>query len=263
VPALGGGNLALGGGAAMLAAMVAALIIGLPCLRLRGDYFAIATLGFGEIVRLLLTNLQFPGGRMFPDEQIGGPTGIAFTDTPGDLWPQAPDYSAQYTGPWLVWTGVVLVYLLFRNLKLSAFGRALMCIREDEVAARAMGIHVPRCKMAAFLLSAAVAGLAGALFFHLQLRVSPSNFTLLWSITFLLMVVLGGLGSFSGAVAGAVILGFLPALLRHVSLGGHSLGEYHQILYAVLLIVLIRLAPNGLFGTHEWPAWCRRRRARP
>lgn len=259
-PALGAGNLVIGAAAAMLAAVLFALVIGLPCLRLRGDYFAIATLGFAEIVRLLLTNLQFPGCAMTGGETFGGPTGIAFTEFPGDLWPQHPDYSAQYAGPVVIWICAGAVFLLLVALKGSAFGRALMCIREDEVAARAMGVHVPRFKLLAFLQSAALAGLAGALFFHSQLRISPSNFTMLWSITFLLMVVLGGLGSFAGSLFGAVVLGFLPALLRHVNVAGVQLGEYHQILYAVLLIVLIRLAPDGLFGMHEWPAWLRRRR---
>lgn len=261
-PALGVGNLVIGGFAAMLMAGLFALAIGLPCLRLRGDYFAIATLGFGEIVRLLLTNLQFPGCAMTGGESFGGPTGIAFTETPGDLWPQYPDYSAQYAGPALIWVCVGLVYVVLRNLKFSAFGRALLCIREDEVAARTMGINVPGCKTRAFLCSAVLAGFAGALFFHLQLRVSPTNFSLLWSITFLLMVVLGGMGSFAGSLCGAVLLGFLPMLLRHVSVAGRPLGEYNQILYAALLIVLIRLAPNGLFGLHEWPRWLRRRRRR-
>jgi branched-chain amino acid transport system permease protein len=262
VPALGMGNLLIGAGGAVGVALLFALAIGLPCLRLRGDYFAIATLGFGEIVRLLLTNLEFPGCAMTGGESFGGPTGIAFTEIPGDLWPQFPDYSAQYAGPGLIWLCVGLVYLLLRNLKFSAFGRALMCIREDEVAARAMGINVPGCKTRAFLHSAALAGFAGALFFHLQLRVSPTNFSLLWSITFLLMVVLGGMGSFAGALCGAVLLGFMPMLLRHVSVAGKPLGEYNQLLYAALLIVLIRLAPNGLFGMHEWPAWLRRPRYR-
>ena len=262
-PVLGAGNLLLGGVAAMLAAAFFAVVIGLACLGLRVDYFAIATLGFGEIVRLLLTNLQFPGCAMTGGESFGGPTGIAFTEAPGDVWPQYPDYSAQYAGPWRIWLCAGLVYLLLRNLKFSAFGRALMCIREDEVAARALGINVPGCKTRAFLLSAVLAGLAGALFFHLQLRASPTNFSLLWSITFLLMVVLGGMGSFAGSLCGAVLLGFLPMLLRHVSVAGRPLGEYNQILYAVLLIVLIRLAPNGLFDLHEWPAWLRRERGAP
>ncbi len=263
MPALGPGNFVIGAAAAVCAAVLFALIIGVPCLRLRGDYFAIATLGFGEIVRLGLTNLQFPGCAMSGGEAFGGPTGIAFTETPGDLWPQSPDYSAQYIGPWLIWLAVLLTYVLLRNLKASAFGRALLCIREDEVAARTMGIDVPRHKTLAFLLSAGLAGFAGALFFHFQLRISPSNFTLLWSIEFLLMVVLGGMGSFTGAALGAAVLGFLPALLRHLSLAGivwlpealrRPLGEYNQVLYAVLLIVLIRLAPHGLLGMREWPA---------
>ena len=269
VPSLGWLNFLPGMLAAVVVAMLLALIVGIPCLRLRGDYLAIVTLAFGEIVRLLLTNMEFPGGKMFAGERIGGPTGIAFTECPGDLWPRFPEYSADYSRLWIVWLAVLLTYVVLRNIKHSSVGRAFMCIREDEVAARAMGIHVPRYKITAFVLSAAFAGLAGSLFFHLQLRVSPSNFTLLKSIEVLLVVVLGGMGSLLGSVCGAVVLGLLPYLMRHIDFSGagwlpnamrRPLSEYNMILYALLLIVLIRLMPEGILGMHETPRWMRRRR---
>lgn len=269
VPELGRANLLLGGAAAVVAAALFSLLIGVPCLRLRGDYLAIATLGFGEIVRLSLTEISFPGGAMYPGERIGENSGIAFTEFPGALWPEHAAYDAQYSDWWLVWLLVVLCYLFFRNLKRSAVGRALMCIREDEIAAEAMGIHVPYHKILAFVLSAGVAGLAGALFFHLELTVQPNDFTLMHSIQFLLVVVLGGLGSFSGALIGAVVLGLLPEVLRRISLAGVEWlpawvreiqpSQHQMILYALMLILLIRLAPDGLLGMDELPAWRRRR----
>jgi branched-chain amino acid transport system permease protein len=259
------------------AAAAFSLAIGAPCLRLSGDYLAIATLGFGEIVRLVLTNVEFPGGRMFPGETIGGPTGIAFTEFPKTVWPQHPDFSAEYAGVTIIWCTVLLVYVLLLNIKRSSIGRALMCIREDEIAARAMGINVPRHKIGAFLLSASFAGLAGALFFHQQLLVNPGNFSLLKSIEVLLIVVLGGMGSLSGSICAACLLGLLPYALRHVDLSGVTvlpaafqkpLSEYSMIFYALLLIFLIRLMPSGIMAMKESPPWMeallsRRRRRSP
>jgi branched-chain amino acid transport system permease protein len=263
-PGLGWFNLVPGALLAMAMAAVFSLAIGIPCLRLSGDYLAIATLGFGEIVRLVLTNVDFPGGRMFAGERIGGPTGIAFTEFPGDIWPGRAGYSAEYAGLGVIWIAVLLVYVLLLNVKRSSVGRAFMCIREDEIAARAMGIDVPRYKIGAFLLSAGFAGLAGALFFHQQLLVTPSNFSLLKSIEVLLVVVLGGMGSLSGSICAAVLLALLPYALRHVDLSGvawlpaamqRPLSEYSMIFYALLLIVLIRLMPQGILAMKEAPPW--------
>jgi branched-chain amino acid transport system permease protein len=254
----------------MAAAALCSLVIGLPCLRLSGDYLAIATLGFAEIVRLVLTSTEFPGGRMFPGEAIGGPTGIAFTEFPGQVWPGAENFSAEYATLPVIWGAVALTYVLLLNLKRSALGRAFLCIREDEIAARSLGINVPRYKLLAFLLSAAFAGLAGALFFHQQLRINPGNFNLLKSIEVLLVVVLGGMGSLTGAVCAACLLGALPCLLRHLDLSGVAflpallqkpLSEYSMILYALLLILLTRLLPHGILATHELPPWLRHRRS--
>jgi branched-chain amino acid transport system permease protein len=251
----------------MAAAGLFALLIGLPCLRLRGDYLAIATLGFGEVLRLTLNNVQFPPCALTGGERFGGATGIGL--------PNPTDYGAAYTADyspwWLIWLGVAAVYVLLLNLKRSALGRAMMCIREDEVAARSMGIHVPRYKMLAFLVSATVAGLAGAMFVHnaaLGIRVKPNDFDLLKTLDLLLMVVLGGLGSLSGSVLAAGVLVLVPEALRFVpaihlppnGLIGPEvrLSEHRQLLYAALLIVLIRLAPNGILGTNELPSWLRR-----
>ncbi len=247
-------NLFIGIVAAIIAAGIFSFIIGLPCLRLRGDYLAIATLGFGMIVRLTLTNLTFPGGKMFPDSRIGGATGIAFTDFPGEVWSGFENYSAEYACWGVVWIFVIVTWMIMINLKKSSFGRAMMCIREDEIAAQAMGVNLAKYKMLAFLISAAFAGVAGALFFHMQLRVDPGNFRFMTSIEILLMVVLGGLGSVTGSVLGAVILGMSPFILRHL-----GIGEYQQLIYALLLIVLIRLVPNGLLGMREIPGFFSKR----
>lgn len=255
VPEVGWLNFVIGAAAAMLAAGVFSVIIGVPCLRLRGDYLAIATLGFGEIMRLALINLQLPGGKMHAGAEIGGPTGISFTDSPETLWPAHPGYDAKFATWWIIWLTVAATYVVLLNVKRSRAGRAFMCIREDEIAARAMGINVPQFKLTAFLLSATFAGLAGALFFHHRLRINPNDFQLMTSISVLLMVVLGGMGSLSGSILAAVVLGFMDQLLRHV-----RLGEYHQILYASMLIVLIRLVPDGLLGRNEVPGWLRWRR---
>jgi len=254
-PELGVLNFAISASAAMMAAGIFSIILGIPCLRLRGDYLAITTLGFGEITRLVLINLQFPGGKMYPSERIGGATGIKFTEFPGDLWPASPNYSAEFASLWFIWILVIITFILLINIKKSSFGRAMMCIREDEIAAQAMGINTSKYKMMAFLLSATIAGFAGALFFHKELAVAPGKFNLICSIEILLMIVLGGLGSFSGALTGAVVLGITPYVLRHVEICGYRLGEYQQLLYAVLLIILIRLAPNGIFGMNEVPKW--------
>lgn len=250
VPALGPLNFIFGAASAVLAACLLSLAIGVPCLRLRGDYLAVATLGFGEIMRLVLTVARFPGGRMHGGAGIGEATGISFTDSPEVLWPDHPGYAGKFATWWLIWLIVAASYVLLLNIKRSRAGRAFMCIREDEIAARSMGINVPRFKIMAFLLSAGFAGLAGALFFHHQLRVNPGNFTLMTSISVLLMVVLGGMGSLSGSILAAVVLGVGEQALRHF-----KLGEYHQLLYAGLLIVLIRLAPDGLMGRGEVPGW--------
>ncbi len=254
-PELGMLNFVISASVAMIAAGIFSIILGIPCLRLKGDYLAIVTLGFGEIVRLILINLNFSGGKMYPGEKIGGATGIKFTEFPGDIWPKYPDYSAEFAKWWFIWILVAVIFILLINIKRSSFGRAMMCIREDEIAAQAMGINLSKYKLMAFLLSAVIAGFAGALFFHKELAVTPGKFNLLCSIEILLMIVLGGLGSFSGAICGAIILGMTPYLLRHVEVFGYRIGEHQQLIYALLLIVLIRLSPNGIFGMNEVPAW--------
>jgi ABC-type branched-subunit amino acid transport system permease subunit len=215
-------------------------------------------LGFGEIVRLTLNLLQFPGGKMFPGEKIGGCTGISFTEFPSDVWPNLPEslwgnnpeLFARYSSWWVVWIFVIVTWIILLNIKKSSFGRAMMCIREDEIAAQSMGINIWKYKILAFLIGAAFAGLAGALFFHKEVTIAPSQFQLMVSIEILLMVVLGGLGSLTGSIGGAILLGITPFILRRL-----EIAEYTQLIYALLLIVLIRLMPNGILGMKEMPGW--------
>lgn len=249
IPALGNLNLVISLVGAVVLAMIFAIIFGLPCMRLKGDYLAIVTLGFAETLRLLLNNIIFPGSETTNNESFGGPTGLEWPDMLPESakWVDNPDYSAMYATVGIIWILVLGSYLLLVNLKNSALGRNLMCIREDEIAAKSLGINVTKHKMIAFVISAAFAGFAGALFFHHELAVNPNDFTLLLSIEVLLIVVFGGLGSFSGALVAAVILKALPEILRFV-----HLSEYRQILYAMLLIALIRIAPQGIFGMKEF-----------
>jgi branched-chain amino acid transport system permease protein len=227
-------------GAALLLALVlggllAALfgwLVGLPSLRLRGDYLAIVTLGFGEIIRVLILNIDV----------IGGPRGL----------PGIPKW-ANFFWVFLV---VAVVVALSRNLAHSTHGRALFAIRDDEIAAEALGVDTTRYKITAFVLGAFFAGVAGGLFAHYLCYLNPNSFTFLKSIEIIAMVVLGGMGSVSGSVLAAVILTLSPEVLRGVK-------DYRMVLYSLMLIVLMITRPQGLLGTRElgWGLLFRRRRA--
>jgi branched-chain amino acid transport system permease protein len=208
----------------MGAAALAGLIVGIPCLRLRGDYLAIATLGFSEIIRIAIINMDF----------VGGPRG--FTNIP------------RWSNIFWVYTWVVIVLIVLVNLLRGGFGRAIISIREDEIAAESMGINVFAYKTYAFTLGSAAAGLGGALFAHSQQFLHPNGFTFMWSVVFLLMIILGGLGSTTGAIVGATILTILPELLRFF---GDKVAEWRMVIYSLLLIFLMLLRPKGLLGKEE------------
>ncbi|MBO8141164.1 MAG: branched-chain amino acid ABC transporter permease [Firmicutes bacterium] len=223
---------------AAAAATLFGIIVGLPTLRLRGDYLAIATLGFGEIVRIALLNLDI----------TGGPFGLRGIPRETNL-------------P-LVILVVAVTYLVLASLVHSRIGRALIAIREDEVAAAAMGIETTRMKVTAFTVAAAFAGIAGALFAFWFRYLNPSSFGFAVSIEMLAMVVLGGLGNLLGAVLGAAIMTMLPEALRTAA---PAVAEHRMVLYGALLVVVMILRPNGLLGTsseHGWlEVWLRRYRA--
>ncbi|MBY0413402.1 MAG: branched-chain amino acid ABC transporter permease [Bdellovibrionales bacterium] len=207
-----------------VASALCGLIIGIPCLRLKGDYLAIATIGFSEILRIIIMNT----------ESVGGPRG--FTNIP--KWTN---------GAW-VWAMVVITIIFMLNLKRSAFGRAIISIREDEIAAETMGINLFRFKLFSFIIGAGIAGITGALVAHDQQFLHPNNFSFMWSVSILVMVILGGQGSVSGSVVGAIILTVLPELLKMVS---PAVSEWRMPIYAALMVILMLTRPQGIFGPHE------------
>lgn len=183
-----------------LAAAMAGLVVGIPSLRLRGDYLAIATLGFAEIIRILLVNVQ----------RVGGPTGFSGAVSP---WPgraTIPQYASFF---WIGLFAVATIVVVY-NIVRSDTGRALVSIREDELAAQAMGIHATRYKVMAFVISSAFAGIAGALWAHYNSFLSTQDFQFFRSFEVIIMIVLGGLGSITGSILGAVVITALPELLR-------------------------------------------------
>lgn len=207
----------LAGGAA--AALLGALI-GLPTLRLSGDYLAIATLGLGEIIRIVIMNIQYVGG-------AAGFSGIPHLTT----------------FPWVFFTMLFTLFFI-KNFVNSTQGRACIAIRENEIAAAAMGINTTKYKVMAFTIGAAFAGIAGVLFAHCFYIISPSSFTFMQSFNYLIMVVLGGLGSLTGSVAGAFVVTALSAALA-------DWPEFRMIIYALALIFLMFYRPQGLFGYVE------------
>jgi branched-chain amino acid transport system permease protein len=213
---------------AMLVAGGCGMALGLPTLRLKEDYLAIVTLGFGVIIDLVFLNLDITGG---PDGLPGIPSPVLFGLSFGSA------------GLFLiiVAVGVGLSLILTWRLVASYHGRALRAIRDHEATAQVMGINTPAYKVAIFTLAAALAGLAGSFYAHYITFISPESFGLHTSILILAMVVLGGMGSLPGSVLGAVILTALPELLREFQ-------SYQDLLYGALLVGLLVLRPEGLLG---------------
>lgn len=220
---------------------LAGLLVGAPSLRLRGDYLAVVTLGFGEIIRISFNNADF----------LGAATGY-FGDSPAGL----PAYTSFF---WVYGWAVALVVLI-RNLTFSQTGRSLSAIREDEIAAEAMATPTTKLKVLAFSLSAAAAGIAGGLFAFMQSGIRPEDFRFDKSIDMVVMIIIGGLGSISGAIVGGVFVAVTLELMR-------DLQQYRLVLYAVLLIVIMLVRPQGLLGNRELPtllrAWFRRPKVAP
>jgi len=210
-----------------LLAFITGFLLGLPVLRLRGDYLAIVTLGFGEITRITLNNL---------DEFTGGPNGIMNI-------PRPEIFGLHFNSPIYYYCfGLLLVLLAVfvrQRLVNSRFGRALEAIREDEIAARAIGINVTLFKLQAFAIGAAFAGVTGAFFAAKMTHVSPESFTFLESVMVLCMVVLGGMGSLGGVILGAIILILLPEMLRTLEL-------YRMLIFGGLMVLIMLFRPQGL-----------------
>ncbi len=241
--------LPIGGG---LLAAVAGYIVGLPSLRLRGDYLAIVTLGFGEIIRVALLNSDSLGGAR-------GMYGIPSTEAVPALGLTA--FSAQFAVA-SVWA--VITFVTLWRIVHSAKGRAFLSVREDEIAAEAMGINITQTKVRAFVISAFFAGVGGSLFAHSVKYLNPSTFTFTKSVDIIIMIVLGGMGSLTGSVIAAVIITILPEMvLRELQqLTGIDL---RMVIYSLLLILFMILRPSGILGRLEatdlWKMTLGRRKA--
>lgn len=207
-------------------------IIGLPSIRVRGDYLAITTLGFGEIVRIAFNNL---------DRWTGGPNGLLGIDRPA-LW----GFGSFSVNPvpyyYLVLLFVAVTAFFLLRLGDSKFGRALVAIREDELAAACMGIPTVRIKLYAFGVSSFIAGIAGVFFASKQTIVTPDSFDFVLSVLILAMVVLGGMGNVWGSVLGALVLGVLPELLREFA-------SYRMLIFGLLMIGMMIFRPQGILGS--------------
>lgn len=203
-----------------IAAGFLGFLIGIPTLRLKGDYLAIATLGLGEIVRIIIMNIDYVGG-------AAGFKGI-------------PHYTT------FTWVFFIMLFTLFfiKNFVNSRFGRSCIAVRENEIAAEAMGVNTTKYKVMAFTIGAMFAGIGGGLFAHCFYIINPSSFTFMASFNYLIMVVLGGLGSLTGSIAGAFVVTFVSASLA-------SWPEFRMIAYALILILLMFYRPQGLFGYTE------------
>ncbi len=210
--------------AGMITAAAIGFLVGMPSLRLRGDYLAIVTLGFNEIIRVIIENTPFLG-------QATGLSGL----------PRRTN---------LVWVGAgaIATIVMARRLLGSTHGRALLAIREDEVAAEAMGVDTTGYKVRAFVIASAFAGLAGGLLVHLIQLCTPKSFSFIKSIEVVVMVVLGGMGSITGSVVAALGLRGAVEALREAQ-------QYRMVVYSVLLIALMLLRPTGIFGTRELWDW--------
>lgn len=222
------------------AAGIAGLLVGLPSLRLRGDYLAIVTLGFAEIIRVIIENL----------EVLGAATGLVGIPPLTNLF-------------WIFfWAAATLLYA--KRLQESTHGRALLAIREDEIAAEAVGVDTTGYKVRAFVASSFFAGIAGALLGYYLTILTPKDFIFLRSVEVVVMVVLGGMGSASGAALAAIVLTALPELLR--PLREHTGVDLRMVIYASLLLAMMLLRPKGMLGRMElWEGrfWRRRPASSP
>ncbi len=200
-----------------LCAALAGLFVGVPSLRLKGDYLALVTLGFGEIIRVIFQNVEKLGGAL-------GLNGI-------------PAYTTIF---WVLAVVAVTVFVV-QCLVNSTYGRGFLATHDDEIASEAVGLNTTRYKIVAFVIGAFFAGIAGGLYGHFKLTITPTGFDFTKSIEIVVMVILGGMGNTLGVILAAILLTLLPELLRPIA-------EYRMIIYSLLLIVLMLVRPQGLFN---------------
>jgi branched-chain amino acid transport system permease protein len=258
--------------AAGLIAGLFGLVVGLPSLRLKGDYLAIVTLGFAEIFRLVIATAQTGGG----DEggisgflaSFGGQNGYAGPDGTG---------VPQYAGPFWIFGVVALTTLIAWRLKFSGWGRALRALREDEIASAAVGVDPTRYKVTSFVIAAIGAGIAGGMLASMRdgnPTVQPDQFTFTYSFDAITMVILGGSGSVTGSIVGGVFVTFTVKMIEQLqglesiqalkaAHPGLDLNALRMVVYASVLIVLMILRPEGIFGERELLRSVRRARTRP
>ncbi len=216
-----------------LLAALAGLGLGIPSLRLRGDYLAIVTLGFNEIIRVILQNVDFTIGGA---DYVGGARGMSVLPLT--------------TFTWVFIIAAVTIFCV-ENLVNSTYGRGFLAVRDDEIAAEAMGVDTTKFKVRAFVVGAFFAGMGGGLFAHSNFLITPLDFTFLTSVDIVVIVILGGMGSTIGVVLAAILLTTLSELLR-------SVPEFRMIIYSLLLIILMISRPQGLFGTNTMDRLLRR-----
>jgi branched-chain amino acid transport system permease protein len=220
-------------------AAIAGYLVGLPSLRLRGDYLAIVTLGFGEIIRVLILNI----------DRIGAARGLS----------GIPKWSNFF---W-VYLLVGVTILISWRLVNSSVGRAFLAVREDQIAAESMGVDTTKYKVKAFIIGSFLAGAAGALYAHYMMYLNPTMFMFIKSFEVVAMVVLGGLGSISGSVVAAIILTFLPEGLRAAKdfmPASMADKDPRMVIYSIMLVVLMLTRPQGLLGRRElWQVLTRRK----
>lgn len=210
------GGLIAGG----LSAAFAGLMVGVPSLRLKGDYLALVTLGFGEIIRVIFQNVEVLGGAL-------GLNGIPY-----------------YTNAFWVLTFIAITVFVVLCLVHSTYGRGFLATHDDEIASEAVGLNTTRYKIVAFVIGAFFAGIAGGLYGHFKMTITPTGFDFTKSIEIVVMVILGGMGNTVGVILAAILLTLLPELLRPIA-------EYRMIIYSLLLIVLMLVRPQGLFNFHS------------
>lgn len=236
---------------------ISGLLLGSPTLRLRGDYLAIVTLGFGEIVRLLADNLKDVTNGSAGLRAIAFPR-VGTTDTNKfGIFGAANAVARPWqpnAGTWWFWVAlllIVVVLLFVGNLERSRVGRAWVAIREDEDAAEIMGVPTFKFKLWAFVIGASIGGLSGALYAGQLQFVTPTNFNVINSVLFLCAVVLGGQGNKLGVILGAFIIIYLPYRLQSVKLGDQSLGDYKYLFFGLALMVLMIFRPQGLIPVRQ------------
>ncbi|MGL3148981.1 branched-chain amino acid ABC transporter permease [Microbacterium sp. A82] len=232
-------------GPAMIIAVIASigvgLLIGIPSLRLKGHYLALVTLGFGQVVALILINWSW---------LTGGALGVR-----NIVAPLFGSFELVKVSHWAIFIGIVMVIAIYvvQMVRTSSYGRAMQAVRDSDVAAAAMGVSLKHVKVLAFTIGAAFAGLAGALNAGFITYISPGTYNLALSVSMLAMVVVGGAKSPWGAVIGAVLLTFLPEVLRSVQ-------EYYMVIYGVVLLIMVALVPGGIWGLiRDGIGWVTRR----